>query len=238
MNKHPELPKAFAELGLEVRFLKAAAKVGYVEPSPVQAELIPVALTGKDILGQARTGTGKTAAFAFPILQQIDPAGRLQALCLAPTRELAVQVAGETKRLAEFSNIHVVPVYGGQRIATQLHALGRRPHFVVGTPGRVMDMIGRGALDIAHVRFAVLDERNPARIAGGVGGTINLIASVVFVCLVLAAAAYAHWHAADQAIDHLDATCVLILVAIVAGSVATAIAAMRVGVARLETLEA
>ncbi len=158
MQKHPDLPKAFADLGIEVRFLKALRKVEFVEPSDIQTSMIPPALEGRDILGQARTGTGKTAAFGLPILQRMDPAGRMQAICLAPTRELAVQVASEIKRLSEFAGLHVVPVYGGQKIATQLHALGRKPHFVVGTPGRVMDMMQRRALDISHVRFVVLDE--------------------------------------------------------------------------------
>jgi len=158
MQKHPGLPQAFADLGIEVRFLKALAKMQFVEPTDVQDRMIPQALTGRDLLGQARTGTGKTAAFGLPILQRLDPAGQLQAICLAPTRELAVQVSGELKRLAEFANLHVVTVYGGQRIATQLHQLGRRPHFVVGTPGRVMDFMRRGVLKIDNVRFVVLDE--------------------------------------------------------------------------------
>ncbi len=158
MHKHLELPQAFADLGVEVRFLQALRKMHFVEPSDVQCNLIPPALQGRDILGQARTGTGKTAAFGLPILQQLDPAGRLQALCLAPTRELAVQVTAELQRLAEFANLHIVAIYGGQKVATQLHQLGRKPHFVVGTPGRVWDFMQRGVLNIAEVRFAVLDE--------------------------------------------------------------------------------
>lgn len=158
MQKHTGLPQAFADLGVEVRFLKALGKMEFVEPSDIQLEMIPRALEGRDILGQAQTGTGKTAAFGLPILQQIDPSGRLQALCLAPTRELAVQVTGELKRLAEFAKLRIVTVYGGQKVATQLHQLGHKPHFVVGTPGRVMDFMRRGALQIASVRFVVLDE--------------------------------------------------------------------------------
>lgn len=158
MQKHPELPQAFADLGIEVRFLKALRKMQYVEPTDIQREMLPHVRAGRDILGQARTGTGKTAAFGLPILQHLDPAGRLQAICLVPTRELAVQVAGELKRLAEFADLHVVTVYGGQKVATQLHQLGRKPHFVVGTPGRVMDFIHRGALNIRDMRFVVLDE--------------------------------------------------------------------------------
>jgi len=158
MQKHTQLPDSFAKLGVEVRFLKAVSRMGFVEPSDIQQALIPPALAGRDILGQARTGTGKTAAFGLPILQQVDPGGRLQAICLAPTRELAVQVTAELRRLAEFADLHVVAVYGGQRVATQLHQLGRKPHFVVGTPGRVMDFIRRGALALAGMRFVVLDE--------------------------------------------------------------------------------
>jgi ATP-dependent RNA helicase DeaD len=158
MHRHPDLPKAFAELGLEVPALRALAALGFREPTPIQRELIPLVLAGKDVLGQARTGTGKTAAFGLPILQQTDPQGRLQALILAPTRELAVQVVGEMRRLAEFTEIHCVPVYGGTRISQQLHQLGRRPHVVVGTPGRVMDMMQRRALLLDGVRFAILDE--------------------------------------------------------------------------------
>ncbi|MGH6630554.1 MAG: DEAD/DEAH box helicase, partial [Burkholderiales bacterium] len=130
----------------------------FVEPSEIQLKLIPPALQGCDILGQARTGTGKTAAFGLPILQKINPAGRLQGICLAPTRELAVQVTAELQRLAEFANLHVAAVYGGQKVATQLHLLGKKPHFVVGTPGRVWDFLQRGALNIADVGYVVLDE--------------------------------------------------------------------------------
>lgn len=158
MHRHPELPQAFADLGIEVRFLKAIRKMRFAEPSDIQRRMIPLTLEGKDILGQARTGTGKTAAFGLPILQRLNPAERLQAICLVPTRELAVQVASELKRLAEFADLHVVPVYGGQKIATQLRLLGRKPHFVVGTPGRVQDFINRGVLAIRDVRFVVLDE--------------------------------------------------------------------------------
>ncbi|MGB2988179.1 MAG: DEAD/DEAH box helicase [Phycisphaerae bacterium] len=158
MQKHPDLPQAFAALGIEVRFLKALRQMQFTQPTDIQQKMIPLALEGRDLLGQARTGTGKTAAFSLPILQRLDPAGRLQAICLAPTRELAVQVAGETKRLAAFANLHIVAVYGGQKIATQLHQLGRKPHFVVGTPGRVLDFMRRGVLKMDGVRFVVLDE--------------------------------------------------------------------------------
>ena len=158
MQKDSDLPKAFADLGIEVRFLKALQRMQFVDPTDVQARMIPHALTGRDLTGQARTGTGKTAAFGLPILQQLNPAGRLQGICLAPTRELAVQVSGELRRLAQFANLNIVAIYGGQKVATQLHQLGRKPHFVVGTPGRVMDFMRRGVLKLDAVRFVVLDE--------------------------------------------------------------------------------
>lgn len=158
MHKHLDLPKAFADLGVEVRFLKALAKMGFKEPSEIQRAMIPIALEGRDILGQARTGTGKTAAFGLPVLQQVHMDEGLQAICLAPTRELAIQVTAELRRLSEFAGLHVVAIYGGQRIATQLHELGRKPHVVVGTPGRVQDFINRGNLNIAQVRAVMLDE--------------------------------------------------------------------------------
>lgn len=158
MQKHPDLPQAFADLGIETRFLKAIHEIGFTEPSDIQRELIPVALAGKDVFGQARTGTGKTAAFGLPILQQILPTGRLQAICLAPTRELAVQVTTMLRQLAMHAGLHIVAVYGGQKMATQIHQLGKKPHMVVGTPGRMIDFMRRGMLDFSAVRFAVLDE--------------------------------------------------------------------------------
>ncbi|HVP13016.1 MAG TPA: DEAD/DEAH box helicase [Phycisphaerae bacterium] len=158
MHRHPGFPKAFVELGLEVPALRAVATLGFKEPSPIQRELIPLILAGKDVIGQARTGTGKTAAFGLPTLQMIDPTGRTQLLVLAPTRELAVQVIGEFLRLAQFMEVRCVPVYGGTRMRHQLAQLGHRPHVVVGTPGRVMDVLSRKALSLEAVRFVVLDE--------------------------------------------------------------------------------
>ncbi|MBI4581694.1 MAG: DEAD/DEAH box helicase, partial [Planctomycetes bacterium] len=158
MHKHLDLPAAFVELGIAPPFLIALKKMGFVEPSDVQRQVIPIALEGKDVLAQARTGTGKTAAFGLPILQMIRLEAPLQALILVPTRELAVQVAAELRRLAGDVPLHVVPVYGGQKISHQAHLLGRKPHVVVGTPGRVMDLLGRRLLNFGHIRFVVLDE--------------------------------------------------------------------------------
>ena len=159
MHKLHDLPAAFAELGVLPPFLIALKKMGFVEPSDIQKAMIPPALAGKDIMGQARTGTGKTAAFGLPILQLTRPEEGLQAIILVPTRELAVQVAAEIRRMAgENDPLHIVPVYGGQKISHQAHLLVRKPHVVVGTPGRVMDLMGRRLLNLQQIRFVVLDE--------------------------------------------------------------------------------
>jgi ATP-dependent RNA helicase DeaD len=151
---------AFAELGLPDALLRALADVGYESPSPIQAATIPVLLSGADILGQAQTGTGKTAAFALPILAKLDLSQKEpQALVLVPTRELAIQVAEAfQKYAAHLRGFHVMPIYGGQSYIPQLHALKRGTHVIVGTPGRVMDHLDRGTLSLQGVRFVVLDE--------------------------------------------------------------------------------
>jgi len=158
MHKHPNLPSVFAELGVETPYLRALHKLGFREPTEIQTRVIPLVLQRCDVLGQARTGTGKTAAFGLPVMQMVERDRGLQAIVLVPTRELAVQVAAELRRLGEFSDLRVVPVYGGQKIKQQLHLLGRKPQIVVGTPGRVMDLLNRGALAFDDIRFAVLDE--------------------------------------------------------------------------------
>jgi len=139
---------------------QALSAVGYESPTPVQAATIPGLLAGRDVLGQAQTGTGKTAAFALPILSRIDLRQRdPQALVLVPTRELAIQVAEAfQKYAASMPGFHVLPVYGGQSYTPQLMALKRGAHVIVGTPGRVIDHLDRGALTLAGVRFVVLDE--------------------------------------------------------------------------------
>ena len=161
MNAHAVAPPAtFADLGLSEVVLKGLADVGYESPSPIQAATIPVLLSGADVLGQAQTGTGKTAAFALPILSQLDLAQKEpQALVLVPTRELAIQVAEAfQKYAAHLRGFHVLPIYGGQSYIPQLHALKRGTHVIVGTPGRVMDHLERGTLSLKGVRFVVLDE--------------------------------------------------------------------------------
>ena len=153
-------PVAFRDLALSEPVLKALTDVGYESPSPIQAATIPVLLSGKDMLGQAQTGTGKTAAFALPALTRIDLAGREpQVLVLVPTRELALQVAEAFQRYAaHLPGFHVLPIYGGQSYQPQLNALKRGVHVVVGTPGRVIDHIERGTLKLGSLTLLVLDE--------------------------------------------------------------------------------
>ncbi len=158
MKKTLELPGSFAEMNLGPALLHGLAKANFKEPSDIQKAVIPIALQGRDIVGQARTGTGKTAAFAIPILQNLHPERGFQALVLVPTRELAVQVAAEFRRLGADMPLRCVPVYGGQKISHQIKLLGRKPHIVVATPGRMLDMLGRNLLRLDEVRIAVLDE--------------------------------------------------------------------------------
>lgn len=152
------LPQAFEALGVRPSLLRALAAIGFQTPSPIQALLIPRALAGSDLLGQARTGTGKTAAFGIPILQNVERGTATQALILLPTRELAMQVDEELKRLGQFTPIRSVAVFGGQRITSQLKLLDKDPEIIVGTPGRVIDLLDRRIIDLSNLRFAVLDE--------------------------------------------------------------------------------
>ena len=159
MSTPSELP-SFTDLALSAPILQALEEVGYEAPSPIQAASIPPLLEGRDILGQAQTGTGKTAAFALPMLSRVDVANRQpQVLVLAPTRELAIQVCEAFQAYARhMKGFHILPVYGGQSMATQLRPLKRGVHVVVGTPGRVMDHIRRGTLALDQLKALVLDE--------------------------------------------------------------------------------
>ena len=150
----------FKDLNLPEPILQALEKVGYEKPSPIQAESIPLLLKGHDLLGQAQTGTGKTAAFALPMLANIDPEqSKPQLLVLAPTRELAIQVAEAFQVYASFSQkIRVLPVYGGQSYDNQIRQLKRGVQVVVGTPGRIIDHIKRKTLDLSELKYLVLDE--------------------------------------------------------------------------------
>src|SRR5947207_5781152 len=157
-SEHPPVPDAFAALGVRPSILRALADAKFTTPSEIQTMLIPRALAGADILGQARTGTGKTAAFAIPILQRAQKGLATQAIILVPTRELAVQVEAEIKRWGEFTPIRTLAVYGGQRISAQMKFLKHHPEILVGTPGRVIDLLDRRIINVANVRFVVLDE--------------------------------------------------------------------------------
>jgi ATP-dependent RNA helicase DeaD len=156
----PQPAASFAELGLNAEVLQALSDVGYESPTPIQAATIPVLLSGADVLGQAQTGTGKTAAFALPLLSMLNLAQRdPQVLVMVPTRELAIQVAEAfQKYAAHLRGFHVLPIYGGQSYTPQLNALKRGTHVIVGTPGRIMDHLDRKTLNLDGIRFVVLDE--------------------------------------------------------------------------------
>ncbi len=150
----------FEDLNLDDRILRAVTEMGFEAPSPIQAQAIPVQTEGRDMIGQAQTGTGKTAAFAIPLLQKVDPRDKnIQAIILCPTRELAIQVADEIRKLAKFMHgVKVTPVYGGQEISRQIRSLKDGCQIVVGTPGRVMDHMRRRTIRCDHVHTAILDE--------------------------------------------------------------------------------
>jgi ATP-dependent RNA helicase DeaD len=160
VSDHAPVPSGFGALDLHPDVLRVLADVGYESPSPIQAATIPPLMQGRDVLGQAQTGTGKTAAFALPILSRINQrAGKPQALVLAPTRELAIQVAEAFQRYAaHMPGFQVLPIYGGQSYGPQLHSLKRGVHVVVGTPGRVIDHMDKGTLDLSELKYLVLDE--------------------------------------------------------------------------------
>ncbi len=152
------MTKTFEELGLSAQLTKALSENGFEAPFPIQEAAIPLVLEGKDVVGQAHTGTGKTAAFGLPILQRIKADGPVQALILAPTRELAVQVATEISRFSRYTGTKAVAIYGGQSINMQLDKLQRGAQIVVATPGRLIDHIKQGSIILDDVKFVVLDE--------------------------------------------------------------------------------
>jgi len=148
----------FASLNLREELVQAITGLGYAEPTPIQSAIIPIMLEGSDVIGQAQTGTGKTAAFALPILQNFTPQRHVQALVLAPTRELALQVADSMIEYGKHLDVRVLAVYGGQPYGPQISRLNRGVDVVVGTPGRLLDLIERNALNIKYVRVLILDE--------------------------------------------------------------------------------
>ena len=155
-----ETRKSYRDSAIDVRIIKAVEEMGFESMTPIQEQAIPIMLEGKDLIGQAQTGTGKTAAFGIPIIQKIDPEEKgLQAIILCPTRELAMQAAEEIRRFAKYMHeVKVLPVYGGQDISKQIRALSKGVQIVVGTPGRVMDHMRRHTLKTGKVRIVVLDE--------------------------------------------------------------------------------
>lgn len=148
----------FEDLRLQDKLLNAIADAGFTTPTPIQQHAIPLLLQGSDLIGQAQTGTGKTAAFALSILQVLPPEKKVQALVLVPTRELALQVVEEFRELGKYCPHLVLPVYGGEDIERQIGALHRGVDVIVGTPGRVIDHLERGTLNLGHVKMVVLDE--------------------------------------------------------------------------------
>ncbi len=149
----------FTALNLRPELEQAISALGYLKPTPIQAGMIPLMLTGADVIGQAQTGTGKTAAFALPILHKLEPGRRVpQALVMAPTRELALQVAEAIINFGQFCNVQVAAIYGGAAYARQISQLRRGVDVVVGTPGRLLDLLNRGLLDLSEIRTVVLDE--------------------------------------------------------------------------------
>lgn len=159
MDQNSPTEPRFEDLGLSETMLNAVKKAGFETPSPIQAQLLPIALSGRDCIGQAHTGTGKTAAFVIPILEKIDfDSKRPLALVLTPTRELSQQVADEARKLSANRKVRIACIVGGKSIRTQVDEIQRGAQIIVGTPGRVIDLMGRRSLDLSTLDFVVLDE--------------------------------------------------------------------------------
>jgi len=170
---------SFDNLGLHQQSLQVVDGLGYKEPTPIQQSAIPILLNGQNVLGQAQTGTGKTAAFVLPMLQQIEAgSGKVQALILAPTRELAMQVAKETKRMSHNPRLKVATIYGGQSYSIQIRQLESGADVVVGTTGRLLDLIRKKALDLSGVRYLVLDEADEMLEMGFIHDVEDIMAKV------------------------------------------------------------
>ncbi|MDR3592243.1 MAG: DEAD/DEAH box helicase [Negativicutes bacterium] len=168
----------FGELELSKKILSAIAEMGFEEPSPIQAQTIPVLMEGHDVIGQAQTGTGKTAAFGIPIMEHITEARHVQALVLTPTRELAIQVSEELAKIGKFKRIKTLPVYGGQAIDRQIRALHFGVQVVIGTPGRLLDHIRRNTIKLNNVKTLVLDEADEMLDMGFIDDIETILKSV------------------------------------------------------------
>ena len=149
---------AFEELKIKETILKGIQELGFTTPFPIQTQSIPLLLDGNDVIGQAHTGTGKTAAFGIPMLEHIKNGGGIQGLIIAPTRELAIQITNELKNVGKFTKIKIATVYGGQGIGIQLDALRKKPEIIVATPGRLIDHLNQGTIRTSDIRYVVLDE--------------------------------------------------------------------------------
>ena len=149
---------AFEELKINENILRSVQELGFTKPFPIQAQAIPVLLEGNDVIGQAHTGTGKTAAFGIPMLQNIINGGGIQGLIIAPTRELAIQISDELKKIGRYTKLKSVTIYGGQGIGVQLDALRKKPEIIVATPGRLIDHLNQGSIRTDDIRHVVLDE--------------------------------------------------------------------------------
>ena len=151
--------KCFEDLPLSQDVMKGIEELGFRDLFPIQAQAIIPLIEGKDVIGQAQTGTGKTAAFGIPMIERLNPRDKnVQGLVLEPTRELAVQVANHLSRIGRYASLKILPIYGGTSIQKQIYALEKGVHIVVGTPGRIIDHLKRGTLNLASVKVVVLDE--------------------------------------------------------------------------------
>ena len=149
---------AFEELKIKETILKGIQELGFTTPFPIQSQTIPLLLDGNDVVGQAHTGTGKTAAFGIPMLEHITNGGGIQGLIIAPTRELAIQITNELKNIGKFTKIKTATIYGGQGIGIQLDALRKKPEIIVATPGRLIDHLNQGTIRTNDIKYVVLDE--------------------------------------------------------------------------------
>lgn len=178
-NQQAQEITTFEDFHLDHKIITALKDMGFEEPSPIQKAAIPLALEGNDIIGQAQTGTGKTAAFGIPIIQNLNEKDRkIQALVMSPTRELCIQVAEEISKIGRTKRVRVLPVYGGQPIERQIRSLKRGVQVVIGTPGRLLDHIRRGTIDLEYIKFLVLDEADEMLDMGFVDDMENIIKNV------------------------------------------------------------
>jgi ATP-dependent RNA helicase DeaD len=170
---------AFEQLGLSASTLQAIYGLGFEEPTPIQEKAIPVALAGSDVIGQAPTGTGKTAAFGLPIIEKITlDSDHIQGLVVVPTRELAIQVAEELNKIGEYKKVRALPIYGGQDILRQIKLLKQRPQIVVGTPGRLMDHMRRRTIRLNNISIVVLDEADEMLNMGFIDDIKSILADI------------------------------------------------------------